>query len=298
MSGQNTGKGDPKNYPALSQMNMADLKRLLAQELDSLDDAAPDISFIEAITEVIKERQAGTPEDADPAEAWRKLQNRLAEDDAAPETGIDIPPEGKAERSNAGKGSRLLRILRSAAVIALIFLAACGTASAFGINMFQAVAQWTTDTFRFVAGNHSSPVQADPYAELRAAVAEITDVAVVPNWAPDGTKPKEDIRMDEFSDRIRIQGVYESTTSGNFSIRILLYCEPPVDFNNLYQKDGAEVSTLEAGGITHYIMHNNGNCGAIWINGLAEVALQGDLSESDIEKMIISIYKGANQDEK
>lgn len=289
MSGQNTGKGDPKNYPALSQMNMADLKRLLAQELDSLDDAAPDISFIEAITEVIKERQAGTPEDADPAEAWRKLQNRLAEDDAAPETGIDIPPEGKAERSNAGKGSRLLRILRSAAVIALIFLAACGTASAFGINMFQAVAQWTADTFRFVAGNHSSPVQADPYAELRAAVAEITDVAVVPNWAPDGTKPKEDIRMDECSDRIRIQGVYETATKESFSIRICSYMTG--DFTGQYQKGAEEVQPYMAGGITHYIFSNNNKCGVAWTNGLIEVAIQGDLPENDLERMIHSIYE-------
>lgn len=297
MSDQNRRKGDPKNYPVLAQMNTTDLKRLLAQELDSLDDAEPDIAFLEAITEVIRKRETGTQEEmpVDTAGAWQELQGRMAKesDDSA-----RVVPAQKPKGAKVIKRSRFLRVLRSAAVIALIFLAACGTASAFGINVFQAVAQWTADTFRFVAGNNSRSVQTDPYAELRAAVAEITDAAVVPNWAPDGTKPKEEIRIDEFSNGIRMQSVFESATSGSFSIHILLYNEPPVDFNNLYQKDGAEVSTLEAGGVTHYIIHNNGNCGAIWINGLAEVALQGDLSESDIEKIITSIYERDNQNEK
>lgn len=290
MSDQNMKKGDPKKYPVLAQMNPADLKRLLAQELDSLDDAEPDIAFIEAITEVIKEREAGTPEDmqADTTEAWRKLQNRLTEE-AVPEAGIDVPSESGTERSNAGKGSRFLRILRGAAVIALIFLTACGTASAFGINMFHAVAQWTADTFRFVAGNNSSSVQADPYAELRAAVAEITDVAVVPNWAPDGTKPKEDIRIDEFSDRIRIQSVYESATSGSFSIRICRHVTS--DFTGQYQKGAEKVQPYMAGGITHYIFSNNRKCSVAWTNGLIEVAIQGDLPENDLKKMIYSIYE-------
>ncbi len=291
MSDQNRKQGDPKTYPALAQMNTADLKRLLAQELDSLDDAEPDIAFLEAVTEVITKREAGTPEDrrADTAKAWQRLQHRLAEEAAAPDAEICVPPESKTQRHNARQGSRFLRILRSAAVIALIFLAACGTASAFGINVFQAMAQWTADTFRFVAGNHSSSVQADPYAELRAAVAERTDVAVVPNWVPDGTKVKEEIRIDEFSNGVRMQSVYESAAGGSFSIRICSYITS--DFTGQYQKDAEKVQPYMAGGITHYIFSNNSKYGVAWTNGLVQVAIQGDLPEDDLKKMVNSIYE-------
>lgn len=288
MPDQNTGKGDPKKYPILAQMNTADLKRLLAQELDSLDDAEPDIAFMEAITEVIKEREAGTHDEmpVDTAGAWQELQGRIANES---DNNARVVPAQKPKGAKATKRSGFLRTLRSVAVIALIFLAACGTASAFGINVFQAVAQWTTDTFRFVAGNNSNSVQTDPYAELRSAVAEITDVAVVPNWAPEGTKLKEDIQIDEFSNGVRIQGVYESATSGSFSIRICSHVTG--DFTGQYQKGAEKVQPYMAGGITHYIFSNNSNCGVAWTNGLVEVAIQGDLPENDLKKMIISIYE-------
>lgn len=296
MPDQNTGKGDPKKYPILAQMNTADLKRLLAQELDSLDDAEPDIAFMEAITEVIKEREAGTHDEmpVDIAGAWQELQGRIANESGDK---ICIIPAQKPKGSKVVKSSGFLRTLRSAAVIALIFLAACGTASAFGINVFQAVAQWTTETFHFAAGNNSSSVQTDPYAELRSAVAEITDVAVVPNWAPEGTSMEQDVRIKTKLDGTLLRAQFH-TERGTFSFRIQVYNETPPSYNSLYQKDNSEVSILDAGGVSHYILHNNGKCGAIWTNGLVEVALQGDLIESELEEMIRSIYEENGEHEK
>ena len=81
MPDQNQGQHDSKKYPALACMSTENLKRLLVQELDIPDDAELDVAFIESITEVIKEREAGTPEEikVDTEAAWNEFQNRLSE---------------------------------------------------------------------------------------------------------------------------------------------------------------------------------------------------------------------------
>ncbi len=123
-------------------------------------------------------------------------------------------PKEKAS-ANKSPNLRSCRLLRSIAAVIVIFLAVCGTASAFGLNVFQAVAEWTADTFHFVAGSGQNSSQLDPYSELRAVVGDKTDVTVVPNWAPEGTALKESISVADCSNGVRIQSVYESI-SGSF----------------------------------------------------------------------------------
>ena len=43
--------------------------------------------------------------------------------------------------------------------------------------------------------------------------------------------------------------------------------------------------------ITHYLMNNNGHLLATWVNENIECFIQGNLSKSDLEKIINSIYE-------
>lgn len=293
MPDQNQGQHDSKKYPALACMSTENLKRLLVQELDIPDDAEVDVAFIESITEVIKEREAGTPEEikVDTEAAWNEFQNRLSEkiENTGAETDLQ-PTKKRKPLPIKSPNLRSCRLLRSIAAVIVIFLAVCGTASAFGLNVFQAVAEWTADTFHFVAGSGQNSSQLDPYSELRAVVGDKTDVTVVPNWAPEGTALKESISVADCSNGVRIQSVYESI-SGSFSIRIHIYNYATDDFSGLYQKDAGSVQLYNSGGITHYFFHNNGKHGVAWTNGLLEVAIQGDLPVDDLKRMIDSIYE-------
>lgn len=281
-------EGDPKKYSALSQMSTADLKRLFVRELDALDDEAPDIAFVDAIMEVINEREAGTTEtEVDTETAWQDLQERIAN---RSEDGAPILPEMESKRPSGTKRPRYLRVLRSAAAVAIVFLAVCGTASAFGVNVFQTVAQWTTDTFHFASQTNIGSVQEDPYAELRSAVAELTDVPVIPTWAPEGTSMEQDVRVMAYSDDTFLLTKFR-TERGEFSVSIQVYNERPSGYTATYQKDDSEVVIVDAGGVSHYIVHNNAKCGAIWMNGLVEISIEGDLTEAELEKMVRSIYE-------
>ena len=59
----------------------------------------------------------------------------------------------------------------------------------------------------------------------------------------------------------------------------------------IYQKDDKTVQEYKSGGVTHYIMDNNGNTSVMWTNECVEGHIQGTLSLDAVEKMIDSIYE-------
>ena len=57
-----------------------------------------------------------------------------------------------------------------------------------------------------------------------------------------------------------------------------------------YQKDENIMQEYHVSGITHYLMANNDTQCVAWTNNNVEVLIQGNLSTSDLEKMVDSIY--------
>ena len=199
--------------------------------------------------------------------------------------------ENKSDSGRKPEKFRYLFVLAAAIVIL------CGAASAFGFNVFQAMAEWTSETFGFVSPNaheksqEEPPVsQDDPYRELRMAVAAETDTLMVPTWAPEGTVLVDDVSAADRLKSIRIQGTYQ-TDQGEYTVRIVIYDDIPDDYTATYEKDDRPVRMYEAGGIVHYIMSNNQNRGVAWTNGNLEGSIQGSLTEEELEKMVDSIYK-------
>lgn len=167
----------------------------------------------------------------------------------------------------------------------------CGAASAFGFDLLQAFADWTAETFGFVTPGQeekNSPHD-DPYQRLRFAVAEETSISVIPTWAPDGTKAEGEINIADRVDGIRIQGSFQ-TSQGEFTIRVRIYQNTPQQYTGTYQKDENIMQEYHVSGITHYLMANNDTQCVAWTNNNVEVLIQGNLSTSDLEKMVDSIY--------
>ena len=168
----------------------------------------------------------------------------------------------------------------------------CGAASAFGFNVFQALADWTAETFGFVSASASDEADRgeDPYKTLRAIVEDETEILVIPNWIPEGTAESGEVGVVERSEGIRGASTYEMP-NGRFTVRVMLYNSLPMDYTGTYQKDGAPVDVYEANGVSHYLMSNNDVNLAAWTNENVEMLIQGDLEFEDLEKMIDSIYE-------
>lgn len=277
-----------KSDPLLDQLSTEELERLLRTP----DSAEPDVDFILKVMEVIQSREdeSDTPQ-PDVDNAWKEFQeNYQGQADA-----YEISPPQEPEPRSGKQSRRMPRALRWVAILAAVLLLLCGTASAFGMNIFQAIADWTAETFRFTSAKSGAVVQAVPeddvYADLREAVAEYTDTPVVPTWAPEGTELIGKLDITERSNSVRIQGTYQFNQK-EFTIRIQIYQESP-DFDiATYQKDVADIQKYEINSIVHYIMQNNDRYGAVWINNTITSFIQGTLDEDSIIKILESIYKG------
>ena len=275
-----------KSDPLLDQLSTEELERLLRTP----DGAEPDVDFILKVMEVIQSREdeSDTPQ-PDVDNAWKEFQdNYQGQADA-----YEISPPQEQEPRSVKQNRRIPRALRWDAILAAVLLLLCGTASAFGMNIFQAIADWTAETFRFTSAKSGAVVQAVPeddvYAELREAVAEYTDTPVVPTWAPEGTEQVGELSIVEYANGVRIQGTFQFYKK-EFTIRVQIYQETP-DFDiTSYQKDSISIEKYEHSGITFYILNNINQCGTVWIDGASIIFIQGNLDTENIQDMIKSIY--------
>lgn len=291
---------------ALRKKSMSELESLLAAAFsDEIDDRQGEALAL-AVLEVMEERQeADGMSDAELDAAWEDFQERIAAEaeEADPKeaekaadtgTGTEPLPMQTSSAKNPWKTPKKSRLLRRGLLAAAAAVLLCGISLslAFGFDIFQAIANWTTEHFGFVTTAEDGQEAAeDPFENLRLLVSSKCDVQGVPSWAPEGTELEENVSISEKTDRVTIRCGYK-TESGEFTIRIVVYDAEPEDYPTIYQKDDSSIQLYKVNGITHYLMENNGSNCATWVNGPLEGYIQGEITMSDLKKMIDSIYTG------
>lgn len=271
------------NLP-VEQLSTEDLEQLLRAQ----DQQDPDVELICKIMEVIQEREADQPQ-PDVDAAWQSFREEYQGQVECYQADANIIATEKGNIQHGQKHRRVLRLLATGLAAVLLL---CGTAFASGIDLFQVIANWTNETFRFVIQKDQDITQVleyGPFEKLYEAVSEYTSTPVVPTWAPDGTEA-QNITITNRTDGTRIFSKY-CVNQKEFSIYILIYDTIP-DFDIMsYQKDGSEITKYELNGITHYFMNNNQTCSAVWMVGNIQCQIQGTLTTVDLLSMIESIYK-------
>ena len=282
-------------YPFLEQMRTEELEALLQQEFTAADGGEPDVDYIMAIMEVMKQRDANPPAaEVDVDAAWRDFKENYQGQASAYET--EVLPERDSSHldqiTSPSPKKKSRRILRAAVITAACIVILCGAASAFGFDILQAFADWTAETFGFVTPGQeeAEAPQDDPFLKLRLAVAEESSSSIVPKWYPQGTQLDDDVHFTHRSDGTRIQALYTSE-NGDFIIRIQIYDNLPEEYIGVYQKNDENVKKHEINGIIHYFYENNQTHCVAWVNRNVEVLIQGDLEFEDLEKMTNSIYE-------
>ena len=280
-------------YPFLEQMRTEELEALLQQEFTAADGGEPDVDYIMAIMEVMKQRDANPPAaEVDVDAAWRDFKENYQGQASAYET--EVLPERDSSHldqiTSPSPKKKSRRILRAAVITAACIVILCGAASAFGFDILQAFADWTAETFGFVTPGQeeAEAPQDDPYNTLRLAVSERTDLPVVPTWFPEDTELVGSISVVEQIGMIKLQGTFENSQE-QFTIRIQIYDSVPEKYDGTYQIDSNSFELYEVDGITYYLMSNNDTNSVAWLNGVVEGHIQGHVSFDGLKKMVDSI---------
>lgn len=292
-------RDEKRKYPIFEQLSTEELNNLLAQDFAAMDEEGPDVDYIMAIMEVINKREQAAEHQSDVDAAWKEFQEQYQGQAAAFNRSNYCETDSSHRDQSSStppspKKSHTLRLL----LIAVIMIALLGgTASGFG-RVFQAVVNWTAETFGFEApyGEKASAdafAQEDPYADLRSAVATYTILPVIPKWAPEGTTRATEagVQTTERRGSVILSGFYQ-IEARQFIVRIRVYNELSTDYTGSYQWDAKQtVLSYNVGGLNHDIICNNQKNSVAWTNENVECMIQGDLSVEELETMIDSIYE-------
>lgn len=280
-----------KAHPILEQLSEKELEELLLAEPDGSDE---DAAFIKEIMKVMEADDVLTDADA----AWEEFQESYRNHADAFSAGKTCElPSPPAHNKRPRTFRTMIRYIGIAAIVVILM---SGIASALGVNVFHAFANWTEETFSFVSGHTSeqqSSTQAipenDPCNELRTAVSEHTAIPLIPTWVPEGTKACNAVKATRRENAMEISQLFQND-SGYFSIKIQIYDEIPDDYTRTYQKDASNITPYEAGGNLHYIFTNNGSYVAAWTYEEAEIYIQGDLFNANSHRLTIALIRQCN----
>lgn len=193
------------------------------------------------------------------------------------------------------KPRRLSRLIIPIAAALAIMMGSLITAQAMGIDVFGAIAQWTSEIFQF-AGNEITALPSGQwpdegeninYSSLDEAFAslEITQT-LAPSWIPPGFETDE-IYARMLAGELRIYARY---INDDENVIIMTFDQRLHGGFSTIQKDDTEVIIANYGGNEHFIMSNLDNNTVAWLNSEWECIISGALSIEDIDKIIASIY--------
>lgn len=278
-------------------LNEQQLRSILAEELDS-EEVRPEL--IKTITDVLAAKTNEAPIDAEAAyqrflsqyAGTEALYDTLPQEVGEPETGsVRQRTEEEPVATKPGKTIRFRRLVRigalTAAVLAL-FLAGTVIADALGFRIWRGEVNWGKDNMVVsTAGGNPAPAEADPYAEIRAALREEGQEApVVPTYLPAGYALVDFQILDDYEGKT-LDAVFQREDS----LLFLSFVLNPTDVNMFYPKDESDPEILNLHGIEHYITTNEGSYRAVWANGDIVCELYGPDNREELLRILDSIYK-------
>lgn len=206
----------------------------------------------------------------------------------------DLFKRQNAAHTSFWKRSKLRIALPMAAMLVIVMGSL--TAQALGVDVFGAVARWTSEIFHFT--DSSIPyamIQTVPLAEgetknydtLQDAVDDFgIDVPLAPSWVPDRFVLSEVI-AENISSGILIYAAYNA--SDGF-LRIS-FNESSKDIYGSLEKDLSTAKAIDISNILHFIVTDQGITKAVWQNGELECHVSGNVTMLEMEQIINSIYE-------
>ena len=288
-------------YSYLNQLSTEQLENLLTSQRSSPADE--DEAFCDAIEEVILQRETlhATGRLGSVDAAWTEFQKHyntpegdglsLYPDD--PDFGDPQTPHTAPPLQHFSKTRRMMRRGLIAAAIVTVLFAGMIAAQASGLDIFGAIARWTSETFHFtsseapVTSGRNSNLSETSQA-LRTAFRDSgMDESMIPGWYPDRyelvtTKP---------------------ISTGNYDMISLSFCDNEDFFTikcskykncleipfRMFEKDDALVEQYISNCRVFYLMKNLEDSSALWSDGTYMIAVSGNLTISELKTIIDNI---------
>lgn len=303
-----TNSRPQRDFSIFDSMDTESLREILRQDSFLAENEESDTDVILYIMGVIERRAAQFPgrDGSDVEAAWHTFTQHYAPDADGrslyedEEDGEAQPaPAFATQKKDKRKGysqrkRRLLSVASTVALVIVIFFVGSVSAYAMGYDLWGAVVQWSAETFGFAYPDPEKP-DAEPGLELGglefSSLQEALDTyevkgAMVPTWLPEGYE----LLQIEVNESPRATLFYAAYQNREYLLSISIK-EMYTESTRIFEKNDGPVTIYEAGGRAHYLAPNNARMTAIWINGVCECAVSGNVTEEEMKKIIDSIYE-------
>ena len=274
-----------RDFSHLDKLSTEELQEILRQD-SLLDDDSSDIDTILYITNLLASRASSSDDSKDVEAAWKSFKENYYPYISDPEPLYSFDsPEDEVVKAKPRHLSRAMRTLSVAAVLAVVIISGSVTASAFGYNLWGAVAEWTRDTFGFTQSSQNNGIY--PFENLRDALAAYDiDEPIVPQWIPDGYG-EDTVQAAETPDSKIIVAV-SKYGSKEIKLEVKIFNDPS-NRHWLYEMFEDDVEKYSSNGIDFYIMKNDDFTRVSWAVGSNECSILCSLKPKEIYRMIDSI---------
>lgn len=209
------------------------------------------------------------------------------EDADSQENGACAPSFFKAQnRPQTGRKRKFLWTVGILASVIAVMFAISVTAYAFGYNLWDAVAEWTKDTFGFETVNTALPEQLSELWEEADAYG--LSKSLLPTHVPEGYEVVE----TWCKPRPAYTSFFCALQKGDSMLRLKYRMYTKNNCSAIFEKDVADPEIYTQGGTDYYIMTNYGELLVVWISGNVECSIYSPTSREELIKMIDSIYGG------
>lgn len=285
----------------LGKLSIEELEALLKTSGDPND---VEIFFDAVIKEVVKrEKKEPTGRLPDVDTAWEELQircsnqsdtNHLPDPSDAPSTARHRPNGTPSSKKAKNKPARNF-ILGASKIAAIVLFTLVLTFSmmiggqAFGVDMFGALARWTSDTFHF----ETQPSEPDSQNDLHDSVQAMLNVQgilgeLAPKWYPEGS---EIIQYSLQDDEFGLDTHVSLSASGgkHFHIRISEFTDNEDIDNTLSERGSDYFEEYLSHGKLFYLFSNDEYVKGIWSDGKTVLSIRGNLTIEELKAIIDSI---------
>ena len=275
-----------RDFSHLDKLSTEELQEILRQD-SLLDDDSSDIDTILYITDLLAKRSDSSNNSKDVEAAWKSFKENYYPYISDPEPLYSFDsPEDKVVKAKSRRPSRVMKTLSVAAVLAVVIISGSVTASAFGYNLWGAVAEWTRDTFGFTQSSQNNGIY--PFENLRDALAAYDiDEPIVPQWIPDGYG-EDTVQAAETPDSKIIVAV-SKYGSKEIKLEVKIF-DDPSNRHWLYEMFEDDVEKYFSNGIDFYIMKNDDFTRVSWAVGNNECSILCSLKPKEIYRMVDSIF--------
>lgn len=276
-------ENNSEKYAYLDQLSTRRLEELLLA--DAEDPSGQDTSeAVLHILEVLRQREDGfSAEPVDVDRAWEEFQQYYNTPEGEGRSLYSYEEDEQAVPPAKKRFPALWKTARIAAATVAVLFALMVGAQASGLNVFGALAQWTSETFHFGAEQQSE------YYEM--FLDELGKNDIPKNYVPSQIPPNFQASEPQISkDNLGVSIFISFTNTKNefFSISIQRHNSTKLN-QHTFEKDTTNVESYISTLGTFYILHNNTSVTATWSDGIFEETIWGDLSIDTAKSIIDSI---------